>query len=112
MPLINPKYIDAFSDNPYREEIDTRSDLEIELDNMIDPFASTVNFPEWTTEEDRIREYTDDYGSLFVPQGVPTMGPHGSPWAHMGPHGWVSHPHGSPWVFMGSPWGTPGWTLG
>ena len=72
MPLINQEYLDAFSDNPYREEIDTRSDLEIELDNMIDPFASTVNFPKWTTAEDRIKEYTDSYGDVrYNINGVP-----------------------------------------
>ena len=72
MPRINPEYLDAFSDDPYREELDTRSDLEIELDNMIDPRARGVNFPEWTTAEDRIKEYTDDYGDVrYNINGIP-----------------------------------------
>ena len=65
MPRINPEYLDAFSDDPYREELDTRSDLEIELDNMIDPRARGVNFPEWTTAEDRIKEYEVDGTTIY-----------------------------------------------
>ena len=65
MPRINPEYLDAFSDDPYREELDTRSDLEIQLDNMIDPRARGVNFPEWTTAEDRIKEYEVDGGIIY-----------------------------------------------
>ena len=65
MPRINPEYLDAFSDDPYREELDTRSDLEIELDNMIDPRARGVNFPEWTTAEDRIKEYEVDGRTIY-----------------------------------------------
>jgi hypothetical protein len=72
MPRINPEYLDAFSDDPYREELDTRSDLEIQLDNMIDRGARTVNFPKWTTAEDRIEEYTDAAGDLrYNINGVP-----------------------------------------
>tara|TARA_R100001244_G_scaffold113129_1_gene83746 strand:- start:134 stop:1516 length:1383 start_codon:yes stop_codon:yes gene_type:complete len=53
-------------------EPDTRSHLEIELGNMIDPNAKTVNFPEWTTAEDRIKEYTDVFGDVrYDVVGIP-----------------------------------------
>ena len=51
-----------YGGNPHRiDQEDTRSDLESELESMID---RSVNFPEWTTAEDRIQEYTDVFGDV------------------------------------------------